>query len=74
MSEVKTRICVAEDHAITGVAPADVPAGEHDAVITVGASPRLRKPFRSSGFPIDHGPWDETISLRREDMYGDGGR
>ncbi|HME20782.1 MAG TPA: hypothetical protein VKI44_05380 [Acetobacteraceae bacterium] len=72
---IKLRIRVAPDHTISGVAPAELPPGEHE--VTVGASPAVTpptKPFRVADFPMDDGPWDDSISLRREDMYGDDGR
>lgn len=75
MSTIRMRIHVAPDHTISGVAPADLPAGEH--VVVVSADPSATppsKPFRMDEFPVDHGPWDDSISLRREDLYGDDGR
>ncbi len=78
MTVITTRIQVAEDGTISGRAPAgQVPPGEHVAVITVCAAAPLRrpgKPFTMENFPIHDGPWDDSISLRREDMYGDDGR
>jgi hypothetical protein len=75
MSMMKLRIQVAADHTISGIAPPDLPAGEHEVLITAApvATPPT-KPFRMADFPVDHGPWDDSISLRREDMYGDDGR
>ena len=78
MTVITARIHVAEDGSITGQAPAgQVPPGEHVAAITVMDDAPLRrpgKPFTMESFPIDDGPWDDSISLRREDMYGDDGR
>lgn len=73
MSTIRLRIQVAPDHTISGIAPAELPAGEHEVVIET-PTPRPYKPFRYEGFPIDDGPWDDSVSLRREDMYGDDGR
>ena len=77
MTVVTARIQVAEDGTISGRAPVgQVPPGEHEAAITV-ATPSLRRPgklFTMENFPIHDGPWDDSISLRREDMYGDDGR
>jgi hypothetical protein len=75
MSSIRMRIHVADDHTISGIAPAELPTGEHEVIVNVGpvATPPT-KPFRMADFPIDHGPWDDSISLRREDMYGDDGR
>ncbi len=74
MSTIRLRIHVAPDHTISGIAPADLPPGEHDVLVSTAPPTRRRKPFRYEGFPIDDRPWDDSISLRREDMYGDDGR
>ncbi len=74
MTVVTTRIQVAEDGTISGRAPDGVPPGEHEAAITIAPLKRPGKPFTMENFPIDDGPWDDSISLRREDMYGDDGR
>jgi hypothetical protein len=54
MNEVRTRIRVGSDHRISGVAPPDVPPGEHEATITLVPS-RPRKPptkrFRIEDLP-----------------------
>lgn len=74
MLTVKTRVRVVEGR-LEAVLPTSVPAGDHDAVIvidTAEAAPPKR--FDISKFPVHDGPWDESISLRREDMYGDDGR
>lgn len=71
MIEIHTRIRVGADRRISGVAPADVPPGEHEATITVARSER---PFRLADLPSHDTPWDDSISLRRQDMYGDDGR
>ena len=72
MTVITARIQVAEDGSITG----QVPPGEHVATITLMDAPLRRpgKPFTMENFPIHDGPWDDSISLRREDMYGDDGR
>lgn len=73
MNQIRTRIIVSPDHTITGTVPDDVPAGEHDAVITVAPRPAAKR-FRLADMPTHDTPWDGSISLRREDMYGDDGR
>lgn len=74
MSTIRMRILVSPDHTVSGVAPAELPPGEHEATIKA-AAPRSRgKPFRYEGFPVVDAPWDDSVSLRREDMYGDDGR
>lgn len=75
MSTIRMRIHVAADHTVSGVAPADLPPGDHEVLASAGpAVTPPSKPFRMAEFPIDHGPWDDSLSLRREDMYGDDGR
>jgi hypothetical protein len=77
MSQIHTRIRVGRDHRITGVAPPEVPPGEHEAMITLSPSPARRMPtkkFSAEDLPSHDIPWDDSISLRREDMYGDDGR
>jgi len=72
MNELRTQIQVGEDHRISGIAPADVPPGIHEATITVKRT--VRKPLNLDTFPTHDGPWDDSTSTRREDMYGDDGR
>jgi hypothetical protein len=74
MNEIRTRIQVRPDHTITGIAPPDVPPGEHVATITISMPPTLEKLSRVADLPVHDTPWDGSISLRREDMYGDDGR
>ena len=72
MNEIRTRIQVGADRRISGTAPADVPPGEHE--VTISVSPPSGKPFRLADLPLHDVPWDGSIPLRREDMYGDDGR
>ncbi len=75
MSTIRLHIHVAPDRTISGVAPADLPPGEHEVTVSIGpAVAPPSKPFRMADFPVDNGPWDNSVSLRREDMYGDDGR
>ena len=73
MNEVRTRIRVGPDHRVTGSVPPEVPPGEHDARIDLRIAGEA-KPFVIEGFPVDHGPWDDGVALRRADLYGDDGR
>ena len=71
MTVVVTRIRVAPDGTISGQAPREVPPGEHQAPI------RLPEPKRRQALDLplhDCGPWDDSVSLRREDIYGPDGR
>lgn len=73
MNEIRTRIQVGPDQQISGVAPADVPPGIHEVTITVEEA-KPAKRFRVADLPVHDLPWDDSISLRRDDMYGDDGR
>lgn len=78
MTQIHTRIRVGDDHRISGVAPPDVPPGEHEATINLAPVPQRQLPTRK--FNVDDlpkhdlGPWPEGLSLRREDMYDEDGR
>ena len=72
MTVINTRIIVAPDGTISTATP--LPAGEYEAAITAAGSPPPGKPFTMDGFPVHDMGWDDSISLRREDMYGDDGR
>lgn len=78
MQDVRARIRVAADHTISGVAPSDVPPGEHEIAIRVRPRPASQPPrklFDVNDLPtVDLGPWPDGISLRREEIYGDDGR
>ena len=74
MNEIRTSIQVGPDHTITGVAPPDVPPGEHVATITISTPGIPEKRSRVADLPVHDTPWDGSILLRREDMYGDDGR
>jgi hypothetical protein len=74
MTIITTRLTVASDGAVS--VAAQLPAGEHAATITLAApsTPLPGKPFTLVGFPIHDEPWDDSVSLRREDLYDDEGR
>jgi hypothetical protein len=74
MREVHLRLRVNEDGGIEIVPDGCLPPGEHEAVVVIGGPPTRGKPFSMEDFPIHHGEWDHTRSLRREDIYGDDGR
>lgn len=71
MNEIRTRIQIGPDRRISGIAPADVPPGEHE--VTISVRPRAKR-FRVADLPVHDTPWDGSVSLAREDMYGDNGR
>ena len=73
MSVITTRIYVAEDGALSGVAPrGQIPPGEHQVTISIIPAPMRRMSVRD--MPVRDTPWNEGVSLRREDMYGNDGR
>lgn len=74
MNEIRTRIQVAPDHTISGVAPLDVPPGEYVATITISAPQNPEKLSSVTELPVHDIPSDGSISLRREDMHGGDGR
>jgi hypothetical protein len=55
--------------------PMDVSLGRHRAVVVVDerpASPTHRTENSLADFPVhDPGPWPESLSLRRADLYGE---
>ncbi len=75
MTVIITRITVAPDGTISGQAPCQLPAGEHEASIALADRPMRQlptEPFDLNSLPKhDFGPWPDGLSLRREDMYGD---
>jgi hypothetical protein len=75
MNEVRTRVVVGSDHRISGIAPAEVPVGEHDVTITLtdgSAREQAVRPRDPGDLPRhDLGPWPNGLSLRREDIYSD---
>jgi hypothetical protein len=73
MPVVTARIRIDADGTISGTAPRSVPPGEYEAPIEV-AVPKPPK-RRRLDLPLhDCGLWDDSVSLRREDIYGDDGR
>ena len=78
MNELRARVVVGPDHRISGTAPTEVPAGEHEVTITLAdrsASEQASRPLNSTDLPRhDLGPWPDGLNLRREDIYGDGSR
>ena len=69
MTVITTRLIVRPDGTIS--AAERLPQGEYMAIITMKEPPARRSVL---DLPVHHGPWNDSISLRREDMYGDDGR
>ena len=78
MNEIRTRVVIGPDYRISGTAPAEVPAGEHEVTITLSTpsvQEQATKPFDPTELPRhDLGQWPNGLSLRREHIYGDDGR
>ena len=75
MTTIRTRVAVREDGTIEGNVAGQLPPGEHEVVITTAIAEQRPTPqFRWEDFPVRDLPWDDSVSLRREDMYGDDGR
>ncbi len=72
MSHINARLIVAEDGSVRLAAPLGLPPGAYEAVVIVQDAPK--KKFSIEDFPVFDGPWDDSVSLRREDMYRDAGR
>jgi hypothetical protein len=73
MPVVHATIRVDADGTISGKAPRGVPPGEYEAPIDV--SEQKPKPRRKRlDLPSHDAHWDDNVSLRREDIYGDEGR
>ena len=61
------------DVTLSGRVPAGTPAGEHDATIIIG-DVMTPKRFSLADLPRCDVPWDGSVSLRREDIYGNDSR
>ena len=74
MTVITTRITVSPDGAVSTATP--LPAGEYEAAITAAPAPPPwpGKPFTMESFPVHNEPWDDSIPLRREDLYDEEGR
>ena len=78
MDDIRARIRVGPDQTITGIAPAEVPPGEHEITIELAPAPRRqlpKRPLELTDLPShDLGPWPKGLRLRREDLYDEDGR
>ncbi len=74
MATIRTRVTVREDGTIEGNVLGQLPPGEHEVVISTAQEERPKPQFRWEDFPVHDTPWYDSVSLRREDMYGDDGR
>ena len=76
MTAIRARIRVGPDRRISGVAPPEVPPGEHEVILVSPPPAGRAKARRRLGVrtppTLDLGLWPEGGSLRREGFYGDG--
>ena len=74
MKTIETTAVIGNDRMLTVLLPPDVAPGPH-CILVVVDEPRVTARSRLDDFPtIDVGPWPQMLSLRREYLYGDGGR
>jgi hypothetical protein len=73
MPVVHATIRVDADGTISGKAPRGVPPGEYETPIDV-AEEKPRAKRKRLELPLHDAVWDDNVSLRREDIYGDDGR
>ncbi|MGH6919594.1 MAG: hypothetical protein ACREJ0_18030 [Geminicoccaceae bacterium] len=72
MPVVHATIRIDADGTISGKAPRKIPPGEYEAPLDV-AEQKPRPKRRRLDLPLHHAHWDDSVSLRREDIYGDDG-
>jgi len=80
MKTIETDVLVTQDGRIRIdlKLPREIPPGRHRAVVVLDERP-VSMPAKIEGsladFPVhDPGPWPETLSLRRADLYGENER
>jgi hypothetical protein len=74
MRTIETTAVIGNDRMLTIQLPPDVAPGPHSILVVVD-EPHEKATSRLDDFPtIDVGPWPQGFSLRREDLYGAGGR
>jgi hypothetical protein len=73
LTVVRAKIRVGTDGTISGKAPRGVPPGEYETPIQVSAD-RPKAKRKRLDLPLHEAHWDDSVSLRREDIYGDDGR
>lgn len=73
MPKVLASLHVDRDGRVTGRVPSSVPPGDYTAPLEVPA-PSQRPGQTKLDIPLHDEPWDDEVSLRREDLYGEDGR
>ena len=79
MLTLRTKVRETEDGTLEVSVPATaLPPGEPEAAMAIVVGARRAGPpaarFRVADLPVHDAPWDGSVSLRREDLYGDDGR
>lgn len=76
MRTIETIATVTTEHTVSLIVPPDISPGEHRVVVVLERIPTLdqsaRPPLRFSSYPVK--PVSNSMTFRREDMYGDDGR
>jgi hypothetical protein len=73
MATVLARLHIDEQGRVTSQVPPSVPPGDYTASLVLPAAPSPAG-RRKLHLPVHHEPWEDGVSLRREDLYGDDGR
>lgn len=75
MKTIETTITVTPERKATLQLPDDISPGLHHVVLVLESQAEEKIKRAPLVFPIDHyGPWPDTLSLRREDLYDESGR
>jgi hypothetical protein len=75
MKTIETTAVVGEDRKLTLQLPPHVIPGEHRIVLVIDDNGKQPPSFTMAEWPIhDAGLVDPNFTMRREDLYGDGGR
>ncbi len=75
MITIETQGTITPDGQLSVKVPREIVPGEHRVVVVIEEKPVARQTHARPlpAFPVvDLGPWPGDISLRREDIYGDG--
>lgn len=70
MAVITTTIHIGADGSVS--LAEKLPEGDYNATLIPAGLAGSRRSVLE--LPVHYGPWDDTVSLRREDMYGDDGR
>lgn len=68
---IETTATITSDHQVTLETVDDLSPGQYRVIILIDESPTLSHRPQLDLPAHDVGPWPETLSLRREDMYDD---